>query len=40
MRHVHMAMLVGSVLLAAVIAGCGSSPRDQQGGVHIGDPCR
>ena len=26
MRHVNMAMLAGSVLLAAVIAGCGSSP--------------
>ncbi len=26
MKHVHIAMLVGSVLLAAVIAGCGSSP--------------
>ena len=26
MRHVHMAMLAGSVLLAAVIAGCASSP--------------
>ena len=26
MRHVHIAMLAGSVLLAALIAGCGSSP--------------
>jgi regulator of protease activity HflC (stomatin/prohibitin superfamily) len=26
MKHVHMAMLAGSVLFAAVIAGCGSSP--------------
>ena len=26
MKHVNMAMFVGSVLLAAVIAGCGSSP--------------
>jgi regulator of protease activity HflC (stomatin/prohibitin superfamily) len=26
MRHVNMAMLAGSVLLAAVLAGCGSSP--------------
>jgi len=26
MRHVNMAMFVGSILLAAVIAGCGSSP--------------
>ena len=26
MKHVHIAMLVGVVLLAAVIAGCGSSP--------------
>jgi hypothetical protein len=26
MKHVNIAMLVGSVLLAAVIAGCGSSP--------------
>lgn len=26
MRHLNMAMLAGSVLFAAVIAGCGSSP--------------
>ena len=26
MRHMNMAMLVGSVLFAVVIAGCGSSP--------------
>jgi hypothetical protein len=26
MRHVSMAMLAGSVLLAALISGCGSSP--------------
>lgn len=26
MRHINMAMLAGSVLFAAVIAGCGSSP--------------
>jgi hypothetical protein len=26
MRHVHIATLAGSVLLAAVIAGCGSGP--------------
>jgi regulator of protease activity HflC (stomatin/prohibitin superfamily) len=26
MRHVNIAILVGSVLFAAVIAGCGSSP--------------
>jgi hypothetical protein len=26
MRHVNMAMLAGSVLLAALISGCGSSP--------------
>lgn len=26
MRHIHMAMLVGGVLFASVLAGCGSSP--------------
>ncbi len=26
MRHVHMAMLAGSILLAAAIAGCGTTP--------------
>ncbi len=26
MKHVHIAMFVGSILLATVIAGCGSSP--------------
>lgn len=26
MRHVHMALLAGSILFVAVMAGCGSSP--------------
>ena len=32
MRHIHIAMLTGSILLAATIAGCGAAPAvDKEG---------